>query len=73
VVRRPAGDLTLERLAEDRLILGDPAGCIGELRRFGKELGLTHVICRLSVPGIPREAARASLDLFTREVLGSLT
>ena len=69
VVKRPAGELTIERLGEDRIILGDPASCIRQIERFQKELGLTHLICRISAPGIPRDAARASLDLFTREVI----
>jgi len=38
VVKRPAGTLTIERLAEDRIILGDPASCIRQLQRFRKEL-----------------------------------
>jgi probable F420-dependent oxidoreductase len=69
VVKRPAGPLTIERLAEDRIILGDPASCLEQIQRFRTALGLTHLICRISAPGIPREAARASLDLFTREVM----
>lgn len=69
VVKRPAGPLTIERLAEDRIILGDFASCLEQIQRFRTALGLTHLICRISAPGIPREAARASLDLFTREVM----
>ena len=69
VVKRPAGELTIERLAEDRIILGDPETCIQEITRFRKELGLKHLVCRFSVPGIPRQACAASLDLFTREVM----
>ncbi|MFQ5851418.1 MAG: LLM class flavin-dependent oxidoreductase [Candidatus Binatia bacterium] len=72
VVKRPAGELTIERLAEDRIILGDPATCIQQITRFQKELGLTHLICRISAPGIPREAALASQELFTREVIPAL-
>ncbi|MDH3442876.1 MAG: LLM class flavin-dependent oxidoreductase [Deltaproteobacteria bacterium] len=72
VVRRPAGPLTAARLAEDRIILGDPESCIQEIRRFRKELNVTHLVCRFSVPGIPREACAASLDLFTREVMPAL-
>ncbi len=72
VVKRPAGPLTIERLAEDRIILGDPASCLEQIQRFRTALGLTHLICRISAPGIPREAARASLDLFTREVMPAL-
>jgi probable F420-dependent oxidoreductase len=69
IVKRPPGELTIERLAEDRIILGDPASCIDQLRRLEREVGLTHVITRISAPGIPIEAARASLDLFVREVM----
>jgi alkanesulfonate monooxygenase SsuD/methylene tetrahydromethanopterin reductase-like flavin-dependent oxidoreductase (luciferase family) len=72
VVKRPAGALTIERLAEDRIILGDPPACIAQIRRLQRTLGLTQLICRISAPGIPRDAARASLDLFTREVLPAL-
>jgi probable F420-dependent oxidoreductase len=69
VVKRPAGELTIERLSEDRIILGDPESCIRQLERFQRELGLAHLICRISTPGIPREDARASLALFVREVM----
>jgi len=69
VVKRPAGELTIEQLSADRLIIGDPASCIRQIERFRKELGLTYLICRISAAGVPRDAARAALDLFTREVL----
>jgi probable F420-dependent oxidoreductase len=72
VVKRPPGELTIERLAEDRIILGDPETCIRQLERFRDALDIGHLICRISVPGIPRDAAQASLDLFTREVMPAL-
>jgi alkanesulfonate monooxygenase SsuD/methylene tetrahydromethanopterin reductase-like flavin-dependent oxidoreductase (luciferase family) len=72
VVKRPAGDLTIERLSEDRIVLGDPPTCIAQLRRFRDALGLTELIVRISADGIPRDAARASVDLFTREVMPAL-
>ena len=72
VVKRPAGELTIERLAENRIILGDPDTCIREISRFRKEIGLDHLVCRFSVPGISREASMASLDLFAREVMPAL-
>src|SRR5205809_578384 len=34
VVKRPSGELTIERLAEDRIILGDPKTCAEEIIRF---------------------------------------
>ncbi len=69
VVKRPQGQLTIERLAEDRIILGDPKTCIDEINRFRSELNVKHLVCRFSVPGIQREACETSLDLFTREVM----
>jgi probable F420-dependent oxidoreductase len=73
VVKRPAGDLTIERLSRERIVLGDPASCVAQIRRFRDTLGLTDLICRTSVAGIAEDAARASLELFTREVLPALT
>lgn len=72
VIKRPDGELTIERLARNRIILGDPETCIREISRFRQELGLDHLICRFSVPGISREASMGSLDLFAREVMPAL-
>lgn len=72
VIKRPEGDLTIERLARNRIILGDPETCIREISRFRQELGLEHLICRFSVPGISRDASMGSLDLFAREVMPAL-
>ncbi len=72
VIKRPAGELSIERLAENRIILGDPDTCIREISRFRQEIGLDHLVCRFSVPGISREASMASLDLFAREVMPAL-
>jgi probable F420-dependent oxidoreductase len=72
VVKRPSGELTIQRLAEDRIILGDPATCIEHLRRLRTEVGVSHVIARISVPGIPEHEVRASQELFAREVMPAL-
>ncbi len=72
VIKRPQGELSIERLAENRIILGDPETCVREISRFREELGLDHLICRFSVPGISREASMASLDLFAQEVMPAL-
>lgn len=69
VVKRPQGELSIERLAEDRIIFGDPQTCIDEIKRFRRELNVTHLVCRFSVPGISRHACQSSFDLFTREVM----
>jgi hypothetical protein len=39
---------------------------------FKENLSASHLVCRFSVPGIPREACKRSLDLFTREVMPAL-
>ena len=72
VVKRPQGQLTIERLAADRIILGDPRTCVDEINRFCNALNVKHLVCRFSVPGIPRRACEMSLDLFTREVMPGL-
>jgi probable F420-dependent oxidoreductase len=72
VVKRPTGRLTIERLAEDRIIFGDPRTCVQEITRFQRALGFQHLVCRFSVPGIAPTACQTSLDLFTREVMPAL-
>lgn len=72
VVKPLPGQLTIERLAEDRFILGTPEQCIAQIQRFRQTLGLTHLVCRISFPGVPREVSLASLERFGREVLPAL-
>ena len=73
VVKRPKGTIDISRLAEDRIIMGTPQQCIDQINRFRDELGLTHLICRISAPGIPREVARASLERFAQNVLPAIS
>jgi hypothetical protein len=56
-------------LAQDRIIFGDPSACVAEINRFRRQLNVKHLVCRFSVPGIPRDACERSFDLFTREVM----
>ena len=72
VVKRPPGEITIERLSEDRIILGDPASCVSQIRRFREKLGVTHLAVRISAAGVPRDDAMRSLELFTREVLPAI-
>jgi probable F420-dependent oxidoreductase len=72
IVKRPPGELSIQQLAAERIILGDPATCIQQLRRLEQEAGVRHVIVRISVPGIPPEQARESEELFAREVMPAL-
>lgn len=72
VVKRPAGEVTIERLAENRIILGDPQSCVEQIKRFHARLGVKYLVCRFSVSGISRDACDRSLELFTREVMPAL-
>jgi probable F420-dependent oxidoreductase len=72
VVKRLPGTLTIQGLAKDRFILGSPAQCLEQIERFRQQLGLTHLICRLSFPGVPREASATSVERFAREVMPAL-
>ncbi len=72
VVKRPQGRMTIESVAQDRIILGDPQTCANEIDRFRNLLDAKHLVCRFSVPGISREACQRSLDLFTQEVMPAL-
>jgi probable F420-dependent oxidoreductase len=72
VVKRPQGTLTIQGLAKDRFILGSPAQCIEQIERFRQQLGLTHLICRLSFPGVSREASSVSVERFARDVMPAL-
>ena len=72
VVKRPQGDLDIQTLAENRIIMGNPEDCIEQIRRFQTEVGLTHLICRFSVPGIARPTSLASMERFTNDVMPAL-
>jgi probable F420-dependent oxidoreductase len=69
IVKRPPGELSIQRLAENRLILGDPATCVAELRRLEQETGIGYVVCRMSATGIAADAVRRSHELFVHEVM----
>ena len=46
----------LDKLMENRFIIGGPEQCIAPIRRFVEQYGMTHLICRTFFPG---HAARA--------------
>lgn len=62
-------DMPVSELFGDRFIVGTPEEAIRQIQRFHDELGLDHLICRMRVPGISREAALASMKLFAEEVI----
>ena len=59
----------LDKLMEDRFIIGGPEQCIRRLRRFVDQYGMSHLICRMFFPGMPHHHIMRGLELLAREVL----
>jgi alkanesulfonate monooxygenase SsuD/methylene tetrahydromethanopterin reductase-like flavin-dependent oxidoreductase (luciferase family) len=59
----------LDRLMEDRFIIGGPDQVIPKIRRFVEQYGMTHLICRLFFPGMPHRHIMRELELIAREVM----
>ena len=59
----------LERLMEDRFIIGGPEQCIAKIRRFVEQYGMTHLICRTFFPGMPHSHIMREIELISREVM----
>jgi probable F420-dependent oxidoreductase len=59
----------LDKLMEDRFIIGGPEQCVSRLRRFVEQYGLTHLICRMFFPGMPHARIMRGLELLAREVM----
>jgi probable F420-dependent oxidoreductase len=62
----------LDRLMEDRFIIGGPDQVVAKIRRFVTEYGMTHLICRLFFPGMPHAHIMRELELLSREVMPAL-
>jgi len=59
----------LDKLMEDRFIIGGPEQCVRRLRRFVEQYGMTHLICRMFFPGMPHAHIMRGLELLAREVM----
>jgi len=59
----------LDRLMEDRFIIGGPEQCVAKIRRFVEEYGMTHLICRTFFPGMPHAHIMREIELIAREVM----
>jgi len=59
----------LDKLMEDRFIIGGPDQVIAKIRRFTEQYGMTHLICRLFFPGMPHAHIMRELELLSREVM----
>jgi probable F420-dependent oxidoreductase len=59
----------LDKLMEDRFIIGGPEQCIAKIRRLVEQYGMTHLICRMFFPGMPHAQIQRGLELLAREVM----
>jgi alkanesulfonate monooxygenase SsuD/methylene tetrahydromethanopterin reductase-like flavin-dependent oxidoreductase (luciferase family) len=58
----------LDRIGQDRFIVGNPDECIATIRRLQETVGVDHLICRLYFPGMPHTHIMHELELLAREV-----
>ncbi len=65
-------EASLDRLMEERFVLGDPDQVFERFKTLQQEAGINHVICRFRVPGIDHEAVVRSLRLYAGEVITRL-
>ena len=66
----PVEELSIDRLvAEGRVCMGTPDECAAVVERAREALGLTGIDCTFYFGGIDYPRARASLELFAREVM----
>jgi probable F420-dependent oxidoreductase len=59
----------LDKLMEDRFLIGGPDQVIPKIRRFVEEYGMTHLICRMFFPGMPHAHIMRELELIAKEVM----
>ncbi|MHB1520252.1 MAG: LLM class flavin-dependent oxidoreductase [Ferrimicrobium sp.] len=62
----------IDRLAEDRFIVGTPDDCLSTLVKWRDELGVNHFVIRTDWAGMPTEATAGSIRLLTDEVIPEL-
>lgn len=58
---------TFDALATDRFLLGTPAEVCAEIERY-RDLGVSHLVCRVHWPGMENERARECIELLGDEV-----
>jgi probable F420-dependent oxidoreductase len=62
----------LDKLMDDRFIIGGPEQCLARIRRFIEAYGMTHLICRMFFPGMPHARIMRGLELISREIMPAL-
>ena len=69
---RSEGDITLDNVGPDRLILGEPEECAAEFRRWSETVGAEYFLLRLRQAhsgGPPHEKIMEAIRLFGEEVI----
>ena len=59
----------LDKLMEDRFIIGGPDQVVAQVRRFVEQYGMTHLICRTFFPGMAHAHIMRELELIAKEVM----
>ena len=65
-------DQPLEKLLEDRFVLGSPEECYEQLKPNWEALGCNHLIFRTHWAGMPLSSALHSMRLISRELMPEL-
>ena len=63
----------LDKLMEDRFIIGGPDQVVPKIKKFIAEYGMTHLICRTFFPGMPHAHIMRELELLAKEVIPAVT
>jgi alkanesulfonate monooxygenase SsuD/methylene tetrahydromethanopterin reductase-like flavin-dependent oxidoreductase (luciferase family) len=65
--------LAFDRMAEDRVLVGSPEDCVGQIRRWQEEIGPECVVLRLRqahAGGPAHEKIMAALQIFGEDIIG---
>ncbi len=59
----------LSELAGGRFVIGSPSRCIEDLAALAEKLGISHMILRMSWPGMRHASVMESLRIFSEKVM----
>jgi alkanesulfonate monooxygenase SsuD/methylene tetrahydromethanopterin reductase-like flavin-dependent oxidoreductase (luciferase family) len=65
-------ELTWPKLLEDRVIVGDWRTVVDKIKTYYDEVGTSHVICQMSLPGLEHHKVMSAIRLFAGEVSAKL-
>ena len=68
-LKSPA-EFTLDKVRQDRFILGSPEDCIREIEKYERQLGAEYIVLRLQHPsGPPHAKVMEAIRLFGEKVI----